>query len=212
MNARITGKGHRIQREDSVADVRNSADGPAHGKRWQARLPSVQEFGAVIPVARQNLQRLSARDLQVAVTVAARPRRVVAGIVYPERRIGTDEPGQRRLSLDEAARWQAADRKCGDERRGEGACKPDLSAGARDHGSGIALEIGVFTDACHRAVGRAGSQDTFREEQGKDEDEDGRDAENDPGAGSFATSANGSREPLHWLDASFATHPSFSRP
>jgi len=63
MNVRVTGNGHRIQREDTVADVRNSADGPAHGKRWQAHLPDVQELGAVIPVARQNLQRLSARDL-----------------------------------------------------------------------------------------------------------------------------------------------------
>src|SRR5207245_7174273 len=95
MNARITGKGHRIQREDSVADVRNSADGPAHGKRWQARLPSVQEFGAVIPVARQNLQRLSARDLQVAVTVAARPRRVVAGSAYGQRGTWTDATAHR---------------------------------------------------------------------------------------------------------------------
>src|SRR2546422_2781964 len=182
----------------------NSADSPAHGKGWQACLPDIQELGAIIPVSRQNLQRLSTGDLQVAATVGAGPRRVVAGIVDPERRIGGEEPVHRRLSLDEVARWQAAHRKCGDERRGEGACKPDLSAGARDHGSGIALEIGVFTDACHRAVGRARSQDSFGEEDNY-EDEDGRDAEGYTGAGSFARSANGSREPLHWLAASFAT-------
>src|SRR2546426_6874742 len=208
MNARITGNGHRIQREDSVADVRDSADSPAHGKRWQACLPDVKELGAVIPVSRQNLQRLSAGDLQVAATVGAGPRRVVAGIVDPERGIGGDEPVHRRLSLDEVARWQAAHRKRGDERRSEGACKTDLSAGARDHGSGIALEIGVCTKACHRAVERARSQDSFWEEQDEDEDKDGRDAEGYTGAGSFATSANGSREPLHWHPASIATRQS----
>src|SRR2546425_260653 len=122
MNARITGKGHRIQREDSVADVRNSADGPAHGKRWQARLPSVQEFGAVIPVARQNLQRLSARD---------------------------------------------------------------------------------------RAVGRARSQDSLWEAQGKDEDKDGRDAEDDASVGSRRRSIDRCRKLLHGLAAFIATGQSF---
>src|SRR5947209_6183083 len=128
MNARLTRNAHRVRGEDSVVDVRNSADGPAHGKGWQATLPDIQEFGAVIPVARQNLQRLSAGDLQVAVTVAARPRRAVSGIVDPERRIGSDEPVHRRLSLDDVARWQTAYRECGDERRGERTRKPDLSA------------------------------------------------------------------------------------
>src|SRR5437879_11782648 len=92
MNVRVTRNGHPLQGEDSVADVRDSADSPAHGKGWQARLPDVQEFGAVIPVARENLQRLSTGDLQVAATVGAGPRRVVAGLVDPERGIGSDEP------------------------------------------------------------------------------------------------------------------------
>src|SRR5438445_12347173 len=107
----------------------NSADSPAHGKGWQACLPDMQELGAIIPVSRQNLQRLSTGDLQVAATVGAGPRLVVGGIVDPEGGIGGDEPGHRRVSLDEVARWQAADRKAGDERRAERTRNPDLYAG-----------------------------------------------------------------------------------
>src|SRR3989441_2740509 len=208
MNARITGNAHRVRREDSVADVRDSADSPAHGKRWQTCLPDVEEFGAVIPVARENLQRLSAGNLRVAVTVAARPRGVVAGIVYPERRIGGDEPVHRRLGLDEVARWQAIHRECGDDRRGEVTCKADLAAGARNHGSGIALEVGVFTDACHHAVWRARSQDSFWEEQDKYEDEDGRDKHH-AWVGSPRRSANRCRGPPHLPAAPLASHLSF---
>jgi len=141
----------------------------------------------------------------MAAAVGAGPRRVVSGIVDPERRIRSDEPVHRRLSLDEVARWQAAHREGGDERRGEGTCKPDLSAGARDHGSGIALDIGVCTKACHRAMGRARSQDSFWEEQDKDEDEDGRD-EHHAWVGSLWMSANQTRGPPHWLAAPISTH------
>src|SRR5437016_4523750 len=205
MNARTTRNAHRLRGEDSVADVRNSADSPAHGKCWQARLPDVHEFGAVIPVARQNLQRLSTGDLQVAATVGAGPRRVVAGLVDPERRIGGEEPVHRRLSLDEVARWQAAHREGGDERRGERTCKAHLSARAHDRGAGIAFEIGVCAGACHRAVGRARSHDSLWEEQDKYEDDDGRD-EHHAWVGSLWMSANQTRGPPHWLAAPIATH------